>query len=70
MIVEEVSHGDGGAMKVRISEMNTGSDGSGALQAGPREYSNANWLTRNSDGTWTHPKLGNLGRVSFANLPK
>lgn len=64
MIVEEVS-ADGS--RIRVSEMNTGRDGSDALHASAREYYDQRWITRAADGTWK----GSKGEpISFAALPK
>jgi uncharacterized protein YukE len=61
MIVEEIAS-DGAT--ARISEMNTGSDGSSAQNGNPEEYSASRTITRGNDGWY----LGNR-KLIVANLP-
>lgn len=63
MIVEEVS-ADGS--RIRISEMNTGIDGSGWRDGYPQEYRDTKWLTRGSDGTF---QSWNGKLIQFATFP-
>jgi surface antigen len=68
-IVEEIVRSDG-QVRVRISEMNTGSDGSGANIGNPSEYSDRRWMVRNANNTWSYEGGQNKGVVTFAGLPK
>ncbi len=52
VIAEEVTQNADGSLSVRVSEMNTGSDGSDANDGNPEEYKAERVLTRNSDGSW------------------
>lgn len=65
MIVEEVS-GDGNS--VRVSEMNAGDK---QLAGHPNEYRSDEILVRQENGTWAYQNgRGNVGAITFANLPK
>ncbi|MCU1678564.1 MAG: hypothetical protein JWM93_3322 [Frankiales bacterium] len=66
MIVEEVSaSGD----RIRVSEMNTGSDGSSGYDATASEYRSSSWLVRQSNGTWARDGGVAQHAVTFATLP-
>ena len=67
MIVEEVTVSDG-VTTIRVSEMNTGNDGSGWQEASPQEYSDTRTFTQQSDGTWVSSG-SNKGAITFATFP-
>lgn len=66
MIVEQVA--DGGN-RIRVSEMNTGSDGSSAYDAHASEYSSSSWFVRQPDGNWVREGTSTHRTISFAHLP-
>lgn len=69
MIVEEIAKGPGGELRIRVSEMNTGLDGSSADVGNPEEYREDRWWTRQPDGRWVrHPDPNGPQAITFASL--
>jgi surface antigen len=67
MIVEQVTVTDG-VTSIRVSEMNTGSDGTGWQVANPQEYKDTRIFTQQPDGTWA-TNGSNKGEITFATFP-
>lgn len=70
MIVEEIATGPNGELRIRVSEMNTGSDGSTGDIGSPAEYRDDRWWTKQPDGTWRRDQQSNGSKViTFASKP-
>jgi surface antigen len=70
MIVEQIDLNGDGPTRIRVSEMNTGSDGSSAAVGNPSEYRDDRWWVQQSDGTWRRETEGNGAKtLTFAKVP-
>ena len=65
VIAEDVFRGADGRLSVRVSEMNSGNDGSSAYAANPQEYQASRVFVQNADGSWATGK-GNMA-ITVAN---
>jgi surface antigen len=69
MIVEEVRTGPGGHPVIRVSEFNTGSDGSSADAASAREYLDTRTWTQLDNGSWQRSDGKVVPEIRFAGFP-
>ncbi len=68
MIAEDVSANEQGQRVMRVSEMNSGSDGSDAAHGNRSEYRDTETWVEQADGTWRNSRTGDIQDFSIANV--